>query len=54
MSLIELQSADTSVVRLTLRVVRMRSFSRLILSGPQVRSLNQVSISPPSTGVHSG
>ena len=54
MSLIAPQPAEISVVRLTLRVVRIRSFSRSILSGPHVRSSNHVRMSPPSTGVSSG
>ncbi len=42
------------MVRLTLRVVRIRSSSRLILSGPQMRSSNHAAMSPLSTGRHSG
>ena len=54
MSLTVLQSAEISVVRLTLRVVRMRSSSAVIFSGPQTRSSNQVAIRPLSTCLHSG
>ena len=54
MSLIELQSAEISVVRLTLRVWRMRSSSAVILLASQQRSLNHVSMYSLGTCVHSG
>ena len=54
MALIELQSAEISVVRLTLRVVRIRSSSRATLSGPHTRSSNHSRMSCGATGTHSG